>query len=557
MLAINAPSSVIGVQTHCFSVSPAGLSGFFTGMPVSGAQTIKRLWLPGEYLFTGKPLFHGDHECENLQLKVSATLPSSVSGGPDLVALSQSTVVRSFGSSYYPRVPDNGSYYAADDIGGQWVAYVTRSPGLMFGNNPAGGVNQNAVCDACMFYPPIYNRTYQYRTRITYTFIGGRRVGLLERYTILRNRPSGSLDVATYSAYVFCGYYTTLTSNVVTWNGSWSTPSSAVDESRYGNPSSSTIYSAFNSDSADPFGILSLGISSPGFVECSSPYPPISVVGKDSISRAEEDLIIEYFDNLIKFSSAQLQAVTDDQLCDLCDSAVDNCHFVAIDSIAYLADFVRYLKLLVQVIHGDFGALPTSLSDLWLSGRYGARLTVSDTESLRAGVKRALNGRSPFETVHSRTSYNPSPFRLASSYHVDLAYKIYLEGDFNKMLKAIRKMMDWDIWPTLENDWDLIPFSFVLDWLVDIQGFLDDIDRRIYEQYLTVQSILWSERHQVTFGPGSIDCPVPLDIQDCKLVYYHRHHRSTFNVAPLRVQRGHLANINLVDGAMLLLQRRG
>lgn len=244
-------------------------------------------------------------------------------------------------------------------------------------------------------------------------------------------------------------------------------------------------------------------------------------------------------------------------MCDLCDSAVDNCHFVDINSIAYLKEAVGYLELLVQVIHGDFGKLPSSLSDLWLSGRYGVRLTVSDTESLRSGLQRAVNGRSPYETVHSRASCSPSHSSMFSSYTQALAYKIYLADDWSKVLKGIRKMMDWDIWPTLQNSWDLIPFSFIIDWFVDVGTIFEKDDIVNYWQYLNITSCVWSFKDvaKPTSGLVKLD-GLDVAMSDFTIKRYTRKVQSSPDYPSFDLNNGSgLSSTHILDAGAIIIQR--
>jgi hypothetical protein len=61
----------------------------------------------------------------------------------------------------------------------------------------------------------------------------------------------------------------------------------------------------------------------------------------------------------------------------------------------------------------------------------------------------------------------------------------------------IKKFYEWDAYPTLENAWDLVPFSFVVDWFINLGSILDNIDTMVYEQYLRVK--LYERSDKITY----------------------------------------------------------
>lgn len=111
--------------------------------------------------------------------------------------------------------------------------------------------------------------------------------------------------------------------------------------------------------------------------------------------------------------------------------------------------------------------------------------------------------------------------------------------------------MKWDLWPTLGNSWDLIPFSFVVDWFVDVESILERIDRQNLMLMHTVLSVIQTEKRIYMFDDIGID---GLWVDNFRAVAYSRQISRSLPTSPFRVDRGHLASINIIDGISLLFQ---
>jgi hypothetical protein len=68
------------------------------------------------------------------------------------------------------------------------------------------------------------------------------------------------------------------------------------------------------------------------------------------------------------------------------------------------------------------------------------------------------------------------------------------DESFNGVMTTINNLMKWDAWPTLENTWDLIPLSFVVDWFLPVQDILGQIDAAVQAPYIKVESAYVSDK---------------------------------------------------------------
>lgn len=126
---------------------------------------------------------------------------------------------------------------------------------------------------------------------------------------------------------------------------------------------------------------------------------------------------------------------------------------------------------------------PKAWASAWLSGRYGDRLTVSDTrELLEAVVKEGTRGpqlaraRSKMTTTETYGPVTVMTSRTATIIAADESY--------SGLMTAVKNLMAWDAWPTLENTWDMIPLSFVVDWVLPVSDVLGQIDACVEAPYI-------------------------------------------------------------------------
>lgn len=258
----------------------------------------------------------------------------------------------------------------------------------------------------------------------------------------------------------------------------------------------------------------------------------------------------------------------DDGLLDwssLAAQAVGNCQRFDGNLIAYCGDLLTMrgeIEGLSQLLKSAFSA--KGATSLWLSGRYGMRLTASDTKSLVTGFRRKLTSvyNAMTETVYdvqrSRSSGSRSfttPSHVTSA-EVTRNYKVYYTPRPGSLMSFVRRLMEWDIWPSLENCWDLVPYSFVIDWFVDVSSLLASVDSAVMAMYYDVESTVSSEKSVETIDADWFIQHSGLDTSDVVITRYSRGISHRLPPLQLSLQAGHLSTVDLVDGLSLIIQRR-
>lgn len=161
---------------------------------------------------------------------------------------------------------------------------------------------------------------------------------------------------------------------------------------------------------------------------------------------------------------------------------------------------------LVQLLRGKISH--KTIASLFLSQKYGARLTVRDARLIMDKVTDHLCGLIPDPDVfrvHSRKHMTlPKPGEVfLTDFEVDVVSTIWYKPRPQWTLdRSLYQLAQWDLLPTLQNVWDFVPYSFVVDWFLDVEGALASLDNRFQWQLCQVLENVES-KHYETFVSGT------------------------------------------------------
>ena len=180
---------------------------------------------------------------------------------------------------------------------------------------------------------------------------------------------------------------------------------------------------------------------------------------------------------------------------DLCRRCANDAQLLDLNGIEYLSDIREIsteLKSLLSLLRGK--ATLKSAAKLFLTYKYGLRLTVQDTISIFQAVPRHLKPTThnfrwcrASESVTSTTTAT-NAWSCSTLYH----YKVYYNPYDSGIVNLVDQLWSVGLFPSLENSWDLIPLSFVVDWFTQASDRLSAYDASTY----------WSCNH-VLGGLGS------------------------------------------------------
>lgn len=105
-----------------------------------------------------------------------------------------------------------------------------------------------------------------------------------------------------------------------------------------------------------------------------------------------------------------------------------------------------------------------------------------------------------------------------------------------------------------ENIWDLIPYSFIVDWFVDVGDFLSDIDNRIRLARLPIEYITYSDKYESLFvynrPPG-----FPAVYGQLKRVNYVRSVTTEVPLQDFKLSQGSGVTPHWLEAGALVVQR--
>jgi hypothetical protein len=172
-----------------------------------------------------------------------------------------------------------------------------------------------------------------------------------------------------------------------------------------------------------------------------------------------------------------------------------------ITAVQGLVNCYQDLKGLVDAAGGHVSV--KWLVNLYLQMKYGFANTVRDARDLMLYFAREYQKMYAAKQSNQKThasdgvTWTNTPFKCSSAYELTTATATVKTMDHG-LAQITRSLMDIDVFPELGNVWDIVPFSFVLDWFLPIGEILDAMDANTYRSTLSVSSFVWSYKYEIT-----------------------------------------------------------
>jgi hypothetical protein len=238
-----------------------------------------------------------------------------------------------------------------------------------------------------------------------------------------------------------------------------------------------------------------------------------------------------------------------DQICafgDLSAEAAKSVRALDINSIAYLKDFAELGKLARSLT--SFANLPAkggkavakAAASTYLAAHYGAKLTVKDTLEI-AGAIDKLDAEG-FDTQRIG-AFKHFTFEDGNGwlYSCDLRLTGYIDSLSKEVLsvtdtmkRAKRSLYEADLVPSLANIWDMVPFSFVVDWFVPIGEGAERLETIGHIQTLPVQALFYTRKLTWAEPVDFITSTGDRISGNASCKTYYRQCTDTFAIPPLR-----------------------
>jgi hypothetical protein len=207
------------------------------------------------------------------------------------------------------------------------------------------------------------------------------------------------------------------------------------------------------------------------------------------------------------------------------------------------------IKDIAKIKKGDVKAL----ADLYLVFKYCWKTTLSDAKAYRDARSSRIKNTLGHLIAQGRSSTFTG---TVSGHHVtrDSWCKIYYEYcDLGALSTVYRTAWQWGLFPTAKNIWDLIPFSFVVDWFLNLDQLISSIDHAYGSEYIyNVPSCVYTFK-------SVHDCALvalPPDIRgSISTVVYYRDVRDTLPPMPLWTTSLSFPKHHAWEATALIIQR--
>jgi hypothetical protein len=189
----------------------------------------------------------------------------------------------------------------------------------------------------------------------------------------------------------------------------------------------------------------------------------------------------------------------------------------------------------------------------YLTIHYGLLPNISDLSRIWDSFckKIPLLDRNGFHTCNA--GYAETLTMGNITYRTEQHIKIAVADVDSQLIELINKAESIGILPTFSNVWDLIPFSFVLDWFINIGDFLERFDAGQRIQRLNIQYVTTS-RKDIVSGNLIPSASSPY-VGTVEMAHYTRWVSDQCPVPPLSPSDNLTVSNHWLEAGALLIQR--
>lgn len=197
------------------------------------------------------------------------------------------------------------------------------------------------------------------------------------------------------------------------------------------------------------------------------------------------------------------------------------------------------------------------LSGDYLTVKYGILPTISDIQKIVDAFSRVKPhlDRFGYKTgdagYQSNTSYLDNKVTVSLWQHI----KIAVANEESMLLALVNRIEEIGILPNFQNLWELIPLSFVVDWLVDVGDLFEHLDSRLRLLRYDIKYVTMSDKTSASLR--LVACQSDPYAGQVDLVRYSRWVTKKCPVPPLAPQISDLStsSSHWLEAIALIIQR--
>lgn len=211
-----------------------------------------------------------------------------------------------------------------------------------------------------------------------------------------------------------------------------------------------------------------------------------------------------------------------------------------------------------------FARLMQAIGNLRLSTKWGLPLTVRDareianafTDDLVYGLRR---DRWQISRYHSDDVVPGRGWFSGREFPRTLGVKVLVSKYDNRATQAISEAFDYNLL-SYGNVWDMIPYSFVVDWFTHVSDRIQLLDDTFYrEAFLDVRGAVWTRKYSVQLTAEDLRhfTRLPFSASDLNLTLFFRDVSENLPWPQLedRELYASLGFTQVLDGGTLVFQR--
>lgn len=193
------------------------------------------------------------------------------------------------------------------------------------------------------------------------------------------------------------------------------------------------------------------------------------------------------------------------------------------------------------------------LAGLHLQTTFGILPTISDIQEIvdmftRKIKLRRSDDRYRIGRAGSSRELTDNDLTLSVKQHM----KLMVSSDDEELTNLCARFSDLGVFPSLENLWDLVPFSFVVDWLVDVGDFLERSTSRSHlERYVDPIVV----RSTKVIKELDLASPTSLMSGQLRQVTYHRSVGHQIPIPPASLTTPMSLRNHWLEAGALIIQR--
>lgn len=235
---------------------------------------------------------------------------------------------------------------------------------------------------------------------------------------------------------------------------------------------------------------------------------------------------------------------------DMAAAAVKSKRLVDSNIIEFIRD-LRDVKSLIPKLE-NLKSLK-GISSTYLGVKYGILPTKSDISS----IVDAFKVRKPFFDKNGFTVFNSSHTdRLITGdcqWNLEQHIKVPIANEDSEFEKLLDELDKFGVGLTFENVWDLLRYSFVVDWFVNVGGFLRRIDNNLRLLRYNIPYVTMSDKRSVTGQLPQSTTLLTMGLIEWR--YYHRWVESQCPLPPLTLSTTSTISNHWLEAGALLIQR--